>query len=75
MPIPGFRVYCNAPLPQKFVGFAVTDRLGLFRLKGLPKGQFRLSMDKDGYGSGSAMIPDEAWEVDLTLPGRPDAPE
>ena len=73
LPIAGVRVYYNAP--PKFVGTAATDRLGLFRLKGLPEGQFRLSVDKDDYGFGRATIPPDAWEVDLTLPRRPDAPE
>jgi hypothetical protein len=45
-----------------------TDRVGLFRLTGLPARSFILQFDKDGYESGWATIPPEAHEVELTLP-------
>ncbi|MFI5460545.1 MAG: hypothetical protein ACHRXM_34455 [Isosphaerales bacterium] len=51
---------------------ATTDRMGLFRLKGLPPGELELELQKDGYGSGRTSIPPGAWEVDLALPGQPD---
>jgi Carboxypeptidase regulatory-like domain len=59
---------------EKFVSGA-TDRLGLFRLKGLPPGPFALVVDKSGYTDGWATIPTEAQEVELTLPSRPDSTE
>ena len=67
-PIAGVRVHYNARKPVS----GATDRLGVFRLKGLPPGQFRLHMDKDDYGSGWSIIPPDAWEVDVTLPRRLD---
>jgi len=66
-PIAGIRVSYNA---EKFVS-ATTDRMGLFRLKGLPPGDLELELQKDGYGSGQTAIPPDAWEVDLTLPRQP----
>ncbi len=52
-----------------------TDRIGLFRLKGLPPGPFRLSVGKNGYTPGWTTILQEAQEVDLTLPSVPDSAE
>jgi RNA polymerase sigma factor (sigma-70 family) len=75
LPIAGVRVTYSGPLREKFSGVAATDRLGLFRLKGLPKDQFRLHIIKDDYGFGRATIPPEAREVDLTLPSQAVAPE
>jgi hypothetical protein len=49
--------------------------MGLFRLKGLPPGPFRIAVDKHGYTPGWATIPPEAQEVELTLPSRPDSKE
>jgi Carboxypeptidase regulatory-like domain len=51
------------------------DRIGLFRLKGLPPGPFTLGVDKSGYTPGSATITPEAHEVELTLPSRPEGAE
>jgi RNA polymerase sigma factor (sigma-70 family) len=45
-----------------------TDRLGVFRLKGLPQGEMRLRLLRDGVQFGSAIIPAEAVEVDLIVP-------
>ncbi len=64
----GVRVYCNG---KTFVASA-TDRLGVFRLKALPAGQFQLSLHKEGYGWSWARIAPDAWEVDVTLPRRSD---
>jgi RNA polymerase sigma factor (sigma-70 family) len=71
LPVTGARVSYNM---EKFVSGA-TDRLGLFRLKGLPPGPFALVVDKSGYTVGWATIPPEAQKVELTLPSRPDSPE
>ena len=71
LPVTGARVSYNM---EKLVSGA-TDRMGLFRLKGLPSGQFMLVVDKNGYIPGWATIPPEAQEVELTLPSRPDSPE
>jgi hypothetical protein len=62
-PIASVRVYYNS---MKFVE-AATDRLGMFRLKGLPQGAFRIGIDKGGYGHGWAKISPDAHEVDITL--------
>jgi hypothetical protein len=64
LPIASVRVYCNA---KNFVEDA-TDRLGFFRLNGLPTGPVRISAHKTGYGHGSAIIPPDAAEVSVTLP-------
>jgi hypothetical protein len=58
------RVYSNA---RKLIEGA-TDRLGMFRLQGLPPGPLQIGIDKGGYGRGWAKIPPEAFEVDITLP-------
>jgi hypothetical protein len=50
----------------KFVEGA-TDRLGLFRLTGLPPGILRIAINKEGYGHGWATIPARASEVDVAL--------
>jgi RNA polymerase sigma factor (sigma-70 family) len=63
-PIASARVHYNA---KKFVAGA-TDRLGMFRLNGLPPGPLRIGIDKGGYGRGSASIPRDAFEVGITLP-------
>jgi hypothetical protein len=47
---------------------AASDRMGVFRLQGLPPGRLGLFINKEGYGRGSASIPDEAVEVDIILP-------
>jgi hypothetical protein len=71
LPIAGVRVAYNM---EKLVSGA-TDRIGLFRLKGLPPGPFMLTVGKDGYTPGWATIPSEALEVELTLPSYPDSVE
>jgi RNA polymerase sigma factor (sigma-70 family) len=71
LPIAAARVTYNM---EKLVSGA-TDRMGLFRLKGLPPGPFSLAVDKNGYTPGWATIPLEAQEVELTLPSRPDSAE
>ena len=63
-PIASVRVHYNAN--RQFVEVA-TDRLGFFRLKGLPSGAIQIGLAKGGYGYGSAEIPPEASEVDITL--------
>ena len=57
-------MYCTS---KKFVAGA-TDRLGMFRLNGLPPGPLRIGIEKVGYGRGSASIPPDAFEVGITLP-------
>jgi Carboxypeptidase regulatory-like domain len=52
-----------------------TDRMGVFRLKGLPRGPFSLSVGKDGYTPGWATISAEAHEVELRLESLPDVME
>jgi hypothetical protein len=70
-PIAGMKVTSN----ERRLVSGATDRMGLFRLEGLPPGPFRLGVDKDGYKSGWAMIPPEAHEVELTVPSGPCAAE
>ncbi len=72
LPIASVRVYYSTP--QAHVE-AATDRLGLFRMKGLPQGELRLHMDKEGYGSGWSTIPPDSWEIDVTLPSQPETSE
>ena len=76
-PIAAIRVSCivMTPVASKTIAVAATDRLGVLRMKGLPKGPFLLSMDKDDYGSGWSNIPADAAEVELTLQRHPNAPE
>ena len=71
LPIAAVRVAYNM---EKLVSGA-TDRMGLFRLKGLPPGPFMLTVGKNGYTPGWATIRPEAQEVELTLPSRPDSTE
>ncbi len=63
--VPSVRVHYNAN--RQFVETA-TDRLGMFRLKGLPAGALEIGLAKWGYGHGSAEISPEASEVDIILP-------
>ena len=49
-----------------------TDRMGVFRLKGLPRGPFSLSVNKAGYTPGWTTIPAEAHEVELRLENLPE---
>jgi hypothetical protein len=71
LPVAGVRVSYNM---EKLISGA-TDRMGLFRLKGLPPGLFMLAVGKNGYAPGWATIPPEAQEVELTLPSLPDSTE
>lgn len=64
LPIASVRVHYNAN--KRFVE-AATDRMGFFRLTGLPPGLLRIGLVKNGYGRGSVEIPAEAYEVDIIL--------
>ena len=66
-PVAGVRVYYN----DTTLVVAATDRMGAFRMKGLPKGSLQLCMDKDDHATGLATIPADAAEVELTLPRHP----
>jgi RNA polymerase sigma factor (sigma-70 family) len=68
LPIAGVRVSYNR---EKLVQGA-TDRMGWFRLRGLPVRSFELAVVKNGYTPGSATIPADAHEIELTLPTPPD---
>ncbi len=70
-PIAAVRVAYNR---EKVVSGA-TDRMGVFRLRGLPGGPFSLSVNKTGYTPGWATIGPNAHEVELTLESLPDAVE
>jgi RNA polymerase sigma-70 factor (ECF subfamily) len=48
-----------------------TDRLGVFRAKGLLPEKLLIRVSKKGYRPASALIPPAAWEVDITLPQLP----
>jgi protocatechuate 3,4-dioxygenase beta subunit len=64
-PLSGVQVYYNS---RKLIE-AATDRLGVFRLKGLPHGRLWLGLRWNGGGQhGSAIIPAEAAQVDLIFP-------
>src|SRR5262249_21798110 len=63
-PLVGVRVYHNG----RTVNEAATDRLGVFRLKGLPDGPFQVGLRRNHDESGWATIPAEAVEVDLIFP-------
>ena len=52
LPIAAVQVACNR---EKVVSGA-TDRMGVFRLKGLPGGPFSLSVSKAGYTQGQRHI-------------------
>jgi RNA polymerase sigma factor (sigma-70 family) len=67
-PLPAIRI--DALHGRKHFG-AATDRLGLFRLPGLPRGRLELGLRRDGDHFGRAIIPAEAVEVDLILPEPP----
>jgi Carboxypeptidase regulatory-like domain len=62
LPIASVRVYYNMGFVQ-----AATDRLGMFRLNDLPLIEFRIGIDKAGYGHGRATISPGAHEVEITL--------
>jgi protocatechuate 3,4-dioxygenase beta subunit len=64
-PLVGFRMYCVAG--QRLVDCS-TDRLGVFRLKGLPPGKLHIHIRKYDKLFGIAIIPPEAVEVDVRFP-------
>jgi RNA polymerase sigma factor (sigma-70 family) len=70
-PIAAVRVAYNR---EKVVSGA-TDRLGVFRLKGLPGGPFSLGVNKSGYRPGWTTIPAGAHEVELRLESLPEVVE
>ena len=45
-----------------------TDRLGIFRMRGLPHGPLRLGLYRNGDQSGWARIPADAVEIDVIFP-------
>jgi hypothetical protein len=69
-PLPAVQVYHNS----RTITEGATDRLGLFRLKGLPQGRLRLGLRRNGDHDGQAMIPAEAVEVDLIYTESPARP-
>jgi hypothetical protein len=44
-----------------------SDRQGVFELPDFPPGKVPVSFSKVGYAGGSALIPPEAGEVELTV--------
>ena len=62
--IVGVKVYHNGETFEE----AATDRLGVFRLKGLPHGTPRLGLRRNQNEHGTAVIPAAAAEVDLVFP-------
>jgi hypothetical protein len=52
-----------------------TDRLGVFRLRDVPAEKLLFGLHKKGHKGASAMIPADAWEVEMTMPSQPPAPE
>jgi RNA polymerase sigma factor (sigma-70 family) len=71
LPIVGVHVSYN----MRTIVQGATDRMGLFRLKGLQLGPFNLAVVKNGYTPGWATIPFDAHEIELTLSIRPEAPD
>jgi hypothetical protein len=65
-PLPAVRISGVRTPTEHFE--AATDRLGVFRMKGLPPEEVRLGVYKDGDYGGEAVIPAGAVEVDLILP-------
>ena len=63
-PLVGVQVYYNS----RTINEVATDRLGIFRLKGLPHGPLRLGLRRNHDQQGSARIPAEAVEIDLIFP-------
>ncbi|MGO9463028.1 MAG: sigma-70 family RNA polymerase sigma factor [Isosphaeraceae bacterium] len=64
-PLAGVQVYYNKNRTFKEVA---TDRLGVFRLRGLPHGPLQLGLRRNFDQHGSARVPPEAVEVDLIFP-------
>ncbi len=63
-PLAAVQVYYN----NRTFKEAATDRLGIFRLRGLPHGPLRLGLRRNFDQHGSVRIPAEAVEVDLIFP-------
>jgi hypothetical protein len=66
-PIAGVAVTCRH---RNRTMTLATDRLGVFRASGLPREEIFLGLRKKGYNGATAVIPAEAWEVEVTLPKR-----
>jgi len=60
-PLVGVQVYYNS----RTINEGATDRLGMFRLRGLPDGPLRLGLRRNQEQHGWVRIPAEAVEVDL----------
>jgi len=63
-PLVGVQVYYN----NRTVIESATDRLGLFRLRGLPHGPLHLGLRRNFDQHGWVRIPAEAFEIDLIFP-------
>jgi RNA polymerase sigma factor (sigma-70 family) len=63
-PLVGVQVYYNS----RTINEVATDRLGIFRLKGLPHKPLRLGLRRNHDQSGWALVPAEADEIDLIFP-------
>jgi RNA polymerase sigma factor (sigma-70 family) len=72
-PIAGVQVLYN-DRKESIVVTSATDRLGLFRMRGLPLDKFTLLVQKEGYASVSATVPVNAREIDVMLPNRTATP-
>jgi hypothetical protein len=64
LPLVGVQVYHNI----RTFNEAATDRLGVFRLRGLPRGPLRLGLRRNMEHQGTAHVPAEAVEIDLIFP-------
>ena len=67
-PIAGVQILFNHD--GKTMTYA-TDRLGVFRIEGLPLRELHMSARKKGYGGASARIPPRARELEITLQRKP----
>ncbi len=50
-----------------------TDRLGVFRAKGLPPQEYFMDLTRKGYRPSTAHMPPEARDVEITLERLPDS--
>jgi RNA polymerase sigma factor (sigma-70 family) len=64
LPLIGVQVYYNSTT----INECATDRLGLFRLSGLPHRPLQLGLRRNGNQHGWARIPAEAVEIELIFP-------